>query len=346
MRHFIAFISVVFLGLGLYFLKFQNQTVAPVTAQKPLLHVITYSSFAADWGPGPLLKTEFEKTCNCEVKFLEVADSGLLIQRLQMDGAKMGVDLVVGMDQFDLDKAKNKLPWRDVGAMDVKWVPEVQDATSLNTFVPFDWGFVAFNTRKGELSLTPTSLKDLLNPSLKGQIALIDPRTSSPGMQFVFWVIQTMGLSEGESFLKSMVAQAHSFSPGWSVAYGLFQKKQAAMALSYITSPIYHLVEEKNEDYISLEFQEGHPQQIEFMAVPEFCRNCDLAENFMRFMLSEPGQRIIMNKNFMFPVLTGVIAGTPFESLPPYKKVAPFRVPTEEEIKGWNEVWNRSRQQP
>ena len=42
---------------------------APVFA-KPVLTVYTYDSFAADWGPGPVVKKAFEADCNCELKLV------------------------------------------------------------------------------------------------------------------------------------------------------------------------------------------------------------------------------------------------------------------------------------
>ena len=46
---------------------------APVFA-KPVLTVYTYDSFAADWGPGPVVKKAFEADCNCELKMVALED--------------------------------------------------------------------------------------------------------------------------------------------------------------------------------------------------------------------------------------------------------------------------------
>lgn len=72
--------------------------------------------------------------------------------------------------------------------------------------------------------------------------------------------------------------------------------------LSYATSPIYHLVEEKNSNFKSYEFQEGHPVQIEFAGVPETCQNCEAAIKFVHFMQTTEAQKIIMAKNYMLPI--------------------------------------------
>ena len=45
-----------------------------LSAAKPVLTIYTYDSFTSDWGPGPKVKTEFEKECDCELKFVGLED--------------------------------------------------------------------------------------------------------------------------------------------------------------------------------------------------------------------------------------------------------------------------------
>jgi thiamine transport system substrate-binding protein len=100
------------------------------------------------------------------------------------------------------------------------------------------------------------------------------------------------------------------------MAYGVFQDKQAAVALSYLTSPVFHWLTEKDESYQAAIFANGHPLQIEYAAVPDSCRECDLAVQFTRFLLEPETQKLIMEKNFMLPVVADAAKGTPFEKLP------------------------------
>ncbi|MGQ7187680.1 hypothetical protein ACUODJ_32565, partial [Escherichia sp. HC-CC] len=53
---------------------------APVFA-KPVLTVYTYDSFAANWGPGPVVKKAFEADCNCELKLVALEDGVSLPRR-------------------------------------------------------------------------------------------------------------------------------------------------------------------------------------------------------------------------------------------------------------------------
>lgn len=340
MKHFILFIAVIFLGL---FLAVLNKT-EPGTASSslPTLRVFGYASFTGRWGPGPLLKEQFEKNCKCKVEFIEGSDSGILLQRLKIEGESLGADLVIGLDQFDLSKATSEQPWRKLSLGQLNVYDSVKPALANSFFIPYDWGALTFVTRKDDLSRLPGSLDDLLDPELAKKIALEDPRTSSPGMQFLYWVIRSKGEEEGFKYLQKIMAQAHSFSPTWSTAYGLFTNKQAKLVYSYVTSPLYHEIEEKRKDYLALTFTEPLPVQFEFVGIPEFCRHCDLAEQFINLMLSQEGQKVIMEKNYMFPVMKGVMENTPFEPLMKVKTIETFEALSSGEVdrllKRWTEI--------
>ena len=341
MRHFIIFISLVFLGLFLAVInKNEASKVAP---NEVVVRIFGYASFTGRFGPGPQLKDIFEKNCKCRVEFIEGSDSGILLQRLKIEGESLGADLIIGLDQFDLEKAIKEQRWRklNVGNLDV--YDPVRPALSNGYFVPFDWGIMAFVARRGELGHLPATLDDLLSSELTRKISLEDPRTSSPGMEFLYWVIHSKGEEEGFNYLKKMMEQAHSFAPSWSTAYGLFSKKQTKLVFSYLTSPLYHELEEKNKDYIALKFKEPHPLHFEFVGIPEFCRNCDLAEQFVNLMLSPPGQKIVMEKNYMFPVMRGVREKTPFDIGADVDVISDYKIPSQQETELWLKKWSEIR---
>lgn len=339
MKHFVIYIFSVFLVLFIIVIN-RNENVH-IRSQKPVVRVFGYSSFTGKGGPGPRLKEEFEKTCECVLEYIEGNDSGILLQKLKLEGESLGADLVIGFDQYDLQRALAEIKWRQLDFSNLDIDPEVKPVLSNSYFVPYDWGVLAFVGRHSELGNPPKSLDDLLNPSFARKIALEDPRYSSPGMQFLFWVIRSKGEEDGFRYLRKIMDQAHSYAPSWSTAYGLLQKKQVLMAFSYITSPIYHLIEEKNADFFALDFKEPHPVQYEFVGIPEFCKQCGLSEKFVNLLLSIEGQKIIMEKNYMFPVVKAAREGTPFAQIIP-KNIQKFEIPSineiERHIKHWSEL--------
>jgi thiamine transport system substrate-binding protein len=317
-KYFIIYVSIIFVGL-LGALAFKQSQEAK-KSEIPTLRVYASSSFIAQWGPGPWLKQAFEKNCNCHVEYFDGADSTLLLQRLKSD-VDGGVDVALSFDQFDLEHAENITEWKHIDIPINNFVDRVKEKAKESELVPYEWGVMAFVARNSEIKELPKSVDDFLRPEWKSQVVIEDPRTSSPGAQFLFWLIALKGEDAAFDFLKKLNNQVHSYPPNWSSAYGLFQKGQVKSVFSYVTSPIYHKVEEKNNDYVALDFADGHPMQIEYLGIPEKCRQCDLANQFVNFIFTKEGQKIIMEKNYMFPVLKGVKEGTLFAQIPEYKTI-------------------------
>lgn len=339
MKHLVVFLTAIFVLVFFYFTKQREQ--GGVSGPQKSLKVYSYSSFISSWGPGPILKEQFEKSCACRVDFYDGADSGILLKRLQEEGIKSGIDVVIGLDQFDIAQAEVSTTWRNISVGDIHFIPEIQTTLNQSKLYPFDWGLVAFVGRKSDTRLTISSFESLLNQELKNQIAMEDPRTSSPGLLFLFWLIQSKGEEGAFDYLKKFVNQAHSFSSSWSQAYGLFQNKTTRTALSYLTSPLYHELVEKNLDYNTFVFSEGHPVSMEYLGIPDTCTECELAEKFVKFIYSKEAQKVIMEKNYMFPVVDGVIQGTPFEKVPFAKSIfiaPPSPVEKQRILSRWDKV--------
>ncbi len=62
-------------------------TLATVAqAETPVLTVLTYDSFAAEWGPGPAIEKGFEATCACDLRFQTAGDGAAVLARLRLGG--------------------------------------------------------------------------------------------------------------------------------------------------------------------------------------------------------------------------------------------------------------------
>ncbi len=101
----------------------------------------------------------------------------------------------------------------------------------------------------------------------------------------------------------------------------MFLKGEADMVLSYTTSPAYHLIAEEDGSKAAADFDEGHYLQIEVAAKVAGSDQPELADQFLRFMVSEGFQGIIPTTNWMYPAVTPS-AGLPegFETLITPKK--------------------------
>jgi thiamine transport system substrate-binding protein len=303
----------------------------------PELRIYTYSSFATAWGPGPKLKEAFEQECNCIVKWLTANDSRTIIQRLELQRNSEPADLILGLDFFDTKIASERLKIKNSSVPVMSSIPwsEVILKNGLNDpWVPFDWGYLTFNTHNDEVLFANTKkLDDLLDPRLKNSLAIEDPRTSSPGLLFLFWIFTTKGEKKALEFYKKLTPNIHSYGSSWSTSYGLFTEGQAKAVFSYTTSPVYHLIEENKTNYKAINFEEPLPIHIEYGGILESCNQCILADRFLIFLLRPKAQQILMTKNYMYPVINGVADNTPFDTANTFKGIMVHS------DKRWLEIW-------
>ena len=273
---------------------------------KPVLTVYTYASFTGKYGPGTKVKDAFEKECACEVRYVSADDAGSLLGRIKLEGDTSPADIVLGLDMNLLADAKATGFFAAHGQSLTGLTTPVQ--WSDESFLPFDWGHLAFVYDSSKLKNPPQSLKDLVENSTV-KIVLQDPRTSAPGLGFMLWMQQVYGDKAGEAWAK-LKPRVVTFTKGWSEAYGLFLKGEADMVMSYTTSPAYHIGVEKKMQYQAAAFAEGHYAHIETVAMMKGAKNPDLARRFLNFVISDAFQGLMPEGNWMMPAKTAA-AGLP-----------------------------------
>jgi thiamine transport system substrate-binding protein len=303
---------------------------------KEALTVYTYESFIADWGPGPKVKAAFEKECDCSLEWVGAQDGVALLNRLRLEGPDTKADIVLGLDNNIAAEARGLGIFAPHG-MDAgeHRVPGWND----DLFMPFDYGHFAVVYDTQALKVPPSSLDELINGPSEQKIIIEDPRTSTPGLGLLLWIRFIYGDRAAEAWGK-FKDRILTVTPGWSEAYGLFTKGEAPMVFSYVTSPAYHMIEEKTERYQAADFSEGHYVQIEVAGMTAKA-NRALAKRFLAFMMSPMFQDVIPTTNWMLP------AGETSQPLPPAfaKLVQPQRTLqfSPEEVarnrKTWTDEW-------
>jgi thiamine transport system substrate-binding protein len=261
------------------------------------LTVYTYESFTADWGPGPQVKKAFEAQCACTVDFVSVEDGVALLNRVKLEGASTKADIVLGLDTNLTAEAKATglfAPHGDIPDVDVP------GGWSDDTFVPFDYGYFAVVYDTQTLKQPPRSLKELVEGDPDQKIVIQDPRTSTPGLGLVLWMRSVYGDKAADAWAK-LKPRVLTVTPGWSESYGLFTKGEAAMVLSYTTSPAYHMIEENTDRYQAASFSEGHYLQIEVAGITANGAKNPLSQKFIAFMAGPGFQDVIPETNWMFP---------------------------------------------
>lgn len=266
---------------------------------KKVLTVYTYESFVSEWGPGPKVKAAFEKTCDCTVNFVGVADGVALLNRLKLEGAGSKADVVVGLDTNLIAEAKATGLFEPSG-IDAS-AAKVPGGFKDDVFVPYDYGHFAVVYDTQTLKNPPKSLKELVEGDPSQKIAIQDPRTSTPGLGLLLWVKSVYGDKAPEAWAK-LKDRVLTVTPGWSESYGLFTKGEVPMVLSYTTSPAYHMVAEHSERYQAASFEEGHYIQIEVAGLLKNAPEKELGKTFLSFILTPGFQDAIPENNWMMPV--------------------------------------------
>jgi thiamine transport system substrate-binding protein len=265
---------------------------------RPVVDVYTYSSFTSEWGPGPKIGAAFEQGCGCTLRWTSVDDAVMLLSRLRLEGERTPADIVLGLDNNLLEEG------RALGLLAPHGIElgplDLPLAWEDDTYVPFDWGWFAFVYDATRLANPPDSFEALIGAAPEVKILIQDPRTSTPGLGLLLWVKAAYGDRAGEIW-KGLAPRIVTVTQGWSEAYGMFLEGEAPLVLSYTTSPAYHRHAEQKDTIRAAAFAEGHYLQVEVAAKLRTTDQPELADRFLRFVLSDAFQREIPTTNWMYP---------------------------------------------
>ncbi|WGW00656.1 thiamine ABC transporter substrate binding subunit [Vibrio sp. YMD68] len=315
-------------------------SVAPLSLHAAdTLTVYTYDSFAADWGPGPVVEKAFEAQCGCDLKLVALDDGVSILNRLRLEGKNSKADIVLGLDNNLMAEAK-KTGLLTTHGVDTSSVT-LPNGWNDDTFVPYDYGYFAFVYNKEALTNPPKSLKELVEQRDDLTVIYQDPRTSTPGQGLLLWMKSVYGDQSTEAW-QQLAKKTVTVTKGWSEAYSMFLKGESDLVLSYTTSPAYHLIAENDDKYAAANFSEGHYTQVEVAAKVNGSTNQKLADEFMAFILSDEFQSAMPTGNWMYPV-TGIELPTGYETLTVPEKALSFSsddVATER--KTWIREWQNA----
>ena len=179
MRQFILYIASIFSILFLlYVYREDNQQLN----DKSSIKIYASGSFISSWGPGPELKTLFEKQTGLKVSFIEMSDPGITLQKVSFAAEDAIGDIVLGLDQFDIARFTDKVRWKDISQFNTISqstfsssglnLNELKNSDQFMNFIPYDWSAITF-VKRSDSNYQINSLPDLLRPNLKSKIAKV-----------------------------------------------------------------------------------------------------------------------------------------------------------------------------
>ena len=283
-------------------------TIASANA-KETLTIYTYDSFASEWGPGPNIKKAFEKECGCLLQFVPLEDGVAILNRLKLEGKYSRADLVLGMDDAMLAEARKSGLFAEhkVDLAPITMPGGWQDPT----FLPYDYGYLAFVYDTQKLKQAPTSFAELASRQ-DLRIIYEDPRTSTPGQGLLIWIKQTHK-EEAAKLWQQLAKRTVTVTKGWSEAYYTEFSKNGGtrpLVVSYATSPaaeVFYSKTKISESPTGVLFLKGGVfRQVEGVALIKGGGQREAAGRFIEFMRSPAVQEALQTSMWMFPSEPGV----------------------------------------
>jgi thiamine transport system substrate-binding protein len=303
------------------------------------LVIYAYDSFVSEWGPGSKIFPLFEEKYGIKISVISAGDAGQVIQRAIIEKNNVNADLLIGIDNNLLSKAISADIISPYKSPEVSKIPDELIFDRTYHVTPFDYGYFSIIYDSEKILNPPTSLTDLLKPEFKKSLILMDPRTSSPGLGFLLWTVSEFG-DQHTDYWKKLSPNLLTITDGWDSGYGLFIEGEAAMVLSYTTSPAYHAEYENTDRYRSAIFPAGHYMQIEGISIVKGAKHKNAAEKFIDFLISDISQNEIPLTNWMYPVKTDLALPRSFDLAPkPDKSLIMEPSEIDSNLDKWIDEW-------
>lgn len=281
------------------------------------LTVITHDSFDVD----KKLVAQFEKANKARVRFVRGGDTGELLNRLILTRRAPIADVVYGLDNSMLPRAKAAgilEPYRSPALAKVPAAYRLDEAGLLNTV---DYGLVALNYDRAAWAKTglplPRSLDDLKRPQYARLTVVPSPATSSPGLAFLLATVNHYGEAGAWAWWREARANGLKVVRGWSDAYNKDFSKNGGrypIVLSYASSPAaevyyqdgYNPNKPPTQAPTANLFLPGSTfLQLEGVGILKGSKQPALARKFVDFMLSGPVQADIPTRMWIYPAVSG-----------------------------------------
>jgi len=283
-------------------------TTAALDFTGQTLTVITHDSFAIS----EATIASFEEEYGVTIALLPTGDAVESLNRAILTKSNPEGDLLFGVDNISYVRALAEDLFVEYESPALRNVDDRWVFDDSGTITPIDYGYVLFNYEKAALDAAdlepPTSLEALLDPAWDGRVAVQDPNTSSPGLQFMLATIARFG-DGWLNWWEGMRANGLIVTASWTDAYYTRFSQyggDAWLVNSYATSPpaevIFAETELDESPTGNVIIPDVSYLQIEGVGILRNSDRIELAKKFVDHMLSQAFQEDIPLNMFVYPV--------------------------------------------
>lgn len=214
--------------------------------------------------------------------------------------------------------------------------------TSIGYMIIFGLGMNHEKLRQLGISDYPKCMRDLLDPRLKNQVQLPDPRSSGTGYTFLTAAVQLWGEDKAFDYLKALNQNISQYTKS-GVERTLLSRGEVAVSIGFLSG--YALEKAKGAPVTMQTLCEGTPYSLGGISILRNARNLDNAKLFMDWALSAEAQQLALQDEKIYQYPTNVNAElSPDAPAPEALNLIPFdfdRFGSDAEAKRLIERWVR-----
>lgn len=186
-----------------------------------------------------------------------------------------------------------------------KLIDEKGDLTSIGYIIILGLGINTEKFEKLGIKEYPKSWKDLLDPRLKNEVQMPDPRSSGTGYTFIATLIQLWGEEEAFNYLKQLNKNISQYTKSGIEKTNL-SRGEAAATVGFING--YQTEQENGAPIKIILPNEGDSYSLGGISILKGARNLENAKLFMDWALTAEAQEIAWREEKMYQIPTNIHA--------------------------------------
>jgi thiamine transport system substrate-binding protein len=313
------------------------------------LRVGTYQAYvdAPSTSAGAYVKSQFEERTDYDLEWVvreyELSD---FIQRRQQ-GAPLEADVFLGVTPQDLVRADSEL---DDPLFEGFQTDEIENAGNVEDVYHFDPQRRVLPTGASYVALVfdetvvdaPASFEALTEPAYEDQLLLANPESTTTGLLFLLWTVETMGRDSYLDYWARLMDNGVNVLGSWSSAYNAYSQEEAAMVVSYSTDQVYAASQDQDmaRHQVAFPNDQGYAY-VDGLAKFATTDRDELVREFAAFMLDPEVQRQTAVKNVGIPTVSNATLPSEFQQYAhvPEEPVQLSYDVLETHMADWREAW-------